>query len=243
MNILIVYAHPEPNSLNGFLKDLAVETLSAAGHEVIVSDLYEKNFKAVADRNDFTELNNPEKLNYIQEQYHASKNRTFTSDILEEQDHLLWADIAIFQFPIWWTESPAILKGWFDRVLAYNFAYGPGHYDQGNLRGKKAMLSITHGASSLANYGAYGLKGDLDERLFNIQHEKLFFCGMDVIEPFIFHSSTKEDAKEGLFNDYRKKLLNISNEPVIPFHPLSHYEKGQLKDQYKTSIQQELEMS
>ncbi|WP_043930654.1 NAD(P)H-dependent oxidoreductase [Bacillus sp. EB01] len=237
MNILIVFAHPEPKSLNGFLKDFAVETLSAAGHDVIVSDLYGKNFKAVADRNDFTVLHNPEQLNYIMEQYHASKNRTFTNDILEEQDNLLWAEIVIFQFPIWWTESPAILKGWFDRVLAYNFAYGPGHYDQGNLRGKKAMLSITHGASSLANYGIHGLKGDLDERLFNIQHEKLFFCGMDVIKPFIFHASAKDDIKEELFNEYREKLLNIPNEPVLSFHPLSHYEKGQLKDEYKKQLE------
>ncbi|WP_409303894.1 NAD(P)H-dependent oxidoreductase [Peribacillus sp. SCS-155] len=237
MNIFIVYAHPEPKSMNGFLKDFAVETLSTAGHDVIVSDLYAMDFKAVADCDDFTELYNPEKLNYILEQYHASKKRTFTKDILDEQDKLLWADIVIFQFPIWWTESPAILKGWFDRVLAYNFAYGPGHYDQGNLRGKKAMLSITHGGSSLSNYGIFGIKGDLDQRLFNIQHEKLFFCGMDVINPFLFHASAKDDIKAELLNEYRKRLVNISNEPVISFHPLSHYEKGQLKDQYKNQIE------
>jgi NAD(P)H dehydrogenase (quinone) len=41
MKILIVYAHPEPTSLNGSLKDLAVKVLKEEGHEVIVSDLYQ----------------------------------------------------------------------------------------------------------------------------------------------------------------------------------------------------------
>ena len=40
MNVLIVYAHPEPKSFNGAMKDLAVEVLDGAGHAVRVSDLY-----------------------------------------------------------------------------------------------------------------------------------------------------------------------------------------------------------
>ncbi len=44
MKILIVYAHPEPQSFNGALKDLAVEVLNGAGHEVQVSDLYTPGF-------------------------------------------------------------------------------------------------------------------------------------------------------------------------------------------------------
>ncbi|MGC5324682.1 NAD(P)H-dependent oxidoreductase [Brevibacillus sp. SYSU BS000544] len=40
MNALIVYAHPEPKSFNGALKDLAITVLTANGHQVKVSDLY-----------------------------------------------------------------------------------------------------------------------------------------------------------------------------------------------------------
>ncbi len=39
MNVLIVYAHPESQSLNGSLKDFAVSHLQAAGHNVQISDL------------------------------------------------------------------------------------------------------------------------------------------------------------------------------------------------------------
>lgn len=53
MKTLIVYAHPEPKSLNGSLKDLAVSTLEKAGHEVRVSDLYAMSWKAVVDTADY----------------------------------------------------------------------------------------------------------------------------------------------------------------------------------------------
>ncbi len=52
MNVLIVYAHPEPRSLNGALKDFAVARLEAAGHAVQVSDLYAMGWKAVLDAGD-----------------------------------------------------------------------------------------------------------------------------------------------------------------------------------------------
>lgn len=45
MNVFIVYAHPEPRSLNGSLKDFAVSVLIKAGHQVQVSDLYAMKFK------------------------------------------------------------------------------------------------------------------------------------------------------------------------------------------------------
>jgi NAD(P)H dehydrogenase (quinone) len=41
MNILIVYAHPEPQSLNGSLNTMMVNKLESLGHSVQVSDLYQ----------------------------------------------------------------------------------------------------------------------------------------------------------------------------------------------------------
>ena len=52
MKILLIYAHPEPRSLNGALKDFAITHLEAAGHEVEVSDLYSMRWKASLDPDD-----------------------------------------------------------------------------------------------------------------------------------------------------------------------------------------------
>jgi NAD(P)H dehydrogenase (quinone) len=53
MKIFLVYAHPEPRSFNGAMKDLAVSTLTKQGHQVVVSDLYATKFWAGASRADF----------------------------------------------------------------------------------------------------------------------------------------------------------------------------------------------
>jgi len=77
-----------------------------------------------------------------------------TADVAAEQDKLRRADLVIFQFPMWWFSMPAIMKGWFERVYAYGFAYGVGEhsekrwgerYGEGALKGKRAMLVVTTG--------------------------------------------------------------------------------------------------
>ncbi len=52
MKVLLIYAHPEPRSLNGGLKNFAIRHLLQAGHEVQVSDLYAMRWKAGYDADD-----------------------------------------------------------------------------------------------------------------------------------------------------------------------------------------------
>ncbi|GIM45425.1 NAD(P)H dehydrogenase [Collibacillus ludicampi] len=236
MNALIVYAHPEPKSFNGALKDLAVRFLTEQGHQVQVSDLYAMNFKAVADREDFVELSNPEFFKYQLEQIHASQNGLFSPDIAAEMEKLRWADFVLFQFPLWWFSVPAILKGWIDRVFAMGFVYGGGMwYDKGGLKGKKAMLSLTTGGPAHI-YSKDGINGDIDQILFPIHHGMLFFSGMEVLPPFIAWSvaSASDEQRERYLEEFKQRLLTIESTEPIPFHPLSHYgENLQLKDEYK----------
>ena len=63
MNILYIYAHPEPRSFNGSLKDVAMVTLAKNGHAVKVSNLYAMKWKAVLDAQDFRMRRNPYQFN------------------------------------------------------------------------------------------------------------------------------------------------------------------------------------
>jgi NAD(P)H dehydrogenase (quinone) len=117
-HVLIVYAHPEPQSLNGSLTSVAVATLREQGHEVQVSDLYAMKWNAVADAADFRQMQQPDRLHYVRESKHAYTDRTQAPEIEAEQRKLFWADAVIFQFPMWWFTMPAILKGWVERVFA-----------------------------------------------------------------------------------------------------------------------------
>lgn len=53
MNILIVHAHPEPQSFTTSLKTTAQQTFKKLGHRVEVSDLYAMQFNPVASKEDF----------------------------------------------------------------------------------------------------------------------------------------------------------------------------------------------
>ena len=144
MKAFIVFAHPEPQSYGSSLLRTAGHTLRQRGHEVVVSDLYAMGFNPVASANDFLERRFPEQLHYDREQKHAVEHSAFAPDIQAEIDKLLWCDLLILQFPLWWFSVPAMMKGWIDRVFVNGVAYGKGRrFDAGGLKGRKGMLALT----------------------------------------------------------------------------------------------------
>lgn len=191
MKVLIVFAHPEPRSLNGALLDVAVRELKRLGHEVRVSDLYAQGWKSEVDRGDFPSLGQGERLKPAAASKQAFEADTLTDDVKAEIEKLLWADVLILQFPLWWFSMPAILKGWVDRVFAYGFAYGVGEhsdkrwgdrYGDGTLKGKRAMLVVTAGGWE-EHYSGRGVNGPIDDLLFPINHGILYYPGYDVLPP------------------------------------------------------------
>lgn len=236
MNILIVYAHEEPRSFNAAMKNVAIRTFEELGHTVVVSDLYRMKFKAVADANDFLERRDRHTLKRQQEELASVQLGTLATDILEEQRKLRACDLLILQFPMWWFSMPAILKGWIDRVLTMGFAYGGGRwYDQGGLQGKRALLSFTTGGPE-GLYTPTGINGEMDRILFPIQHGILFFCGLEVLPPFIAHGiARKEDLERGaVLEAYRQHLLGLDQMSPLPFHPIAHYDQMlQLKPEHQ----------
>lgn len=201
MKVLLVFAHPEPRSLNGALRDIAVKELEAQGHEVQVSDLYAMGWKSEVDRADFSSLTPHARLKVAAASGEAFAASALTEDVKAEQEKLLWADGLILQFPLWWYSMPAILKGWVDRVYAYGFAYGVGEHSdkhwgdrfgEGTLAGKRAMLIVTTGGWE-EHYSARGINGPIDDLLFPINHGILFYPGYDVLPPFVAYRVDRLD--------------------------------------------------
>ena len=227
MNVLLVYAHPEPRSLNGSLKDFAVARLEAAGHHVQVSDLYAMQWKASLDAHDSLDREPDARFNPSLDSKHAFANGRQSTDIAQEQEKLRWADAVILQFPLWWFSMPAILKGWVERVYAYGFAYGVGEhsdshwgdrYGEGSMAGKRAMLLVTTGGWE-SHYGARGINGPIDDVLFPIQHGVLYYPGFDVLPPFVvYRTSRMDDARFASVQDELGQRLDaLWTTPPIPF--------------------------
>jgi len=201
-NILLVYAHPEPRSLNGSLRDFTRAQLTALGHTVQVSDLYAMNWKAAFDGADFPSRDSMARLQVAAESQRAFSDRTQTPDVAAEQEKLRWADAVLFQFPLWWFSMPAILKGWVERVYAYGLAYGVGEhsesrwgdrYGEGSFAGKRAMLIVTAGGWA-QHYTERGINGPIDDLLFPIQHGILYYPGFSVLPPFVVYRADSIDA-------------------------------------------------
>jgi len=213
MNILYVYAHPEPRSFNGALKDVAMVSLAKKGHSVKVSNLYAIKWKAVLDTQDFRMRQNPYQFNPAVEQIHGVGTGSLAPDLQDEIAKVTWADLLIFQFPVWWSSMPAILKGWFDRVFVQGFVVDleKGRvYEKGLLKGKRAMIVATTGSPEDL-YRPGGIHGDLKAHLSIITHNIFEFVGMTALPSFIVFRAADMTREEGTqqLDRYRKFLEEL----------------------------------
>ena len=221
MNVLIVFAHPEPQSFNGALFETAIATLQAAGHTVVTSDLHRLGFNPVSDRRNFTTAQDPDFLKLQAEELHAAESHTFAPELETEMAKVEAADLMIWQFPLWWFGVPAILKGWVDRVFAMGRAYGGGRvYDTGLFRGKRALLSLTTGGPEGA-YAPGGFNGDIQAILRPIHRGMLEFTGFQVLAPQIHYGPVRVDPaqREAWLQAWTQRLQSIEREVPIKVGP------------------------
>lgn len=131
MKTLVVIAHPLSDSLCDALAQTAIKSLTAAGHEIVVENLYDAGFSPV--------LTAAERQSYYRLPFDASA-------IAGQVERLLAAEALVLVFPTWWFGFPAMLKGWFDRVwgpgVAYDHASDLGPI-RPRLRNLKYALAIT----------------------------------------------------------------------------------------------------
>jgi NAD(P)H dehydrogenase (quinone) len=217
LNVFIVYAHHEPGSFTSAMKNVAIQTLEAQGHEVTVSDLYGQGFSAVAQKWDFVTTSGRH-FNYMLEQKHSAiLQNSFSPDIVGEIQKLKNADMVLVISPIWWFSVPAILKGWFDRVLAMGVAWDTGKfYENGLMRGKQAMLAVV-GGHPADYYEANGRhRTTTVQMLHHINHGTLAFCGFNVQEPFVALNilGTTKEGRDKALQDFEVRVKNMVASPL-----------------------------
>lgn len=128
MNVLIIYAHPNPKSFNHAVLEHVMHGLMDGKHNLNVIDLYEENFNPVLVFNENI------KRSDLENDLEISKYKK----LIQDAEHL------IFIYPVWWYGMPAILKGFIDRVFVSGFAYtNRGKFPKGLLRNKSAWVVYT----------------------------------------------------------------------------------------------------
>jgi len=171
MKVLIIYAHPRPQSFNHAILESFINGLSKAGHTYEVVDLYAVNFNPCLSENDFRTFSEGE----------------VPDDIRIQQEKVSWAEGIVFIHPVWWTGPPAILKGWVDRVFSLGFAYSidakEGHVT-GLLRKQKALVINTAGGTE-EEAKMFGTT----DALKKIEDDLIFrFVGITNVEHAVFYN-------------------------------------------------------
>lgn len=108
MRVLYLYCHPVPESYHGALRAVALAGLAKAGHSVDLCDLYVERFDPVlgaGERRSYHDL--------------ECNQRGLESYI----DRLRRAEALVVQFPTWCFGPPAMLKGFFDRLILPGVAF------------------------------------------------------------------------------------------------------------------------
>ncbi|WP_212986767.1 NAD(P)H-dependent oxidoreductase [Actinoplanes auranticolor] len=224
---LWVYAHPRRGSFNDRLFTAGVEALSER-YEVLTSDLHAQGFDPVLGDRDLGDLaGRPGNIAELAGEAYARGQ--LSDDVRAEQAKLAAAELLVVQFPLWWYGPPAILKGWFDRVLTSGFAYGdtdpdlglPRRYGDGGLAGRKALIVVTAGEDA-KSIGPRGISGDLDSLLFPLTHGVFWYVGIETLDLHVIHDADGLDSA-GVADEIerlRRRVRTAGSEPARPYRRL-----------------------
>lgn len=127
---LIVFAHPSHDGHNGYFLKKIEEILQAKSYDYEVMDLYKKNFQACL----------------CDDELYTMGRKNISPENLTIQEKIIASNRLIFIYPTWWQNMPAILKGFFDRIITggFGFKYIKG-IPVGLLKNKKAAIFTTSG--------------------------------------------------------------------------------------------------
>jgi putative NADPH-quinone reductase len=137
MKILYVYCHPLPESFHAAIRVEALAGLKEAGHEVDLFDLYAEKFDPVLTEDG-------------RRHYHDEPgNRAGLEPIIARIQR---AEAIVAQFPTWCFGPPAMLKGFFDRVMMPGVAFDlsdPAHVKPKLQNIRKIAGVVTYGRPRL----------------------------------------------------------------------------------------------
>lgn len=213
---LIIFCHPDngTTSHNGRILRTVKEVLAKKQKPFEVLDLYASHFNPLLSRREYDRI--------------RARERIVEEDVRAMQSKISAATTLIFIYPVWWYGTPALLKGFLDRVFTAGFAYRffkPHRFlvaagwvlsffpllrrlmwsrlAEGKLQGKKALIFRTYGGPNLGKR----VFGDMPSVLEN---SLLRLCGISpIIIRELFNADKQGTKKTGIEEKYLKKVENL----------------------------------
>ncbi|HFQ5034496.1 TPA: NAD(P)H-dependent oxidoreductase [Vibrio vulnificus] len=147
----------------------------------------------------------------------------FDINIDKEQARLLEHDVIVFQFPLYWYSTPALLKEWQDLVLEYGFAYGT----DGTALKDKLMLCVVSAGGKEEAYKAEGYNHFTIRQLLAPIEQMAALTSMHYLPPFaIFGARTAlEENRIDQHVERYATLLQALVEDRVNIHAANHWNK------------------
>ncbi|MCL2558269.1 MAG: NAD(P)H-dependent oxidoreductase [Treponema sp.] len=181
MKVFVVYAHPSADSFTREALDSFLAGLESSGHSYELSDLYAMNF--------VTDLSEAE---YLREAYYRREIPP-PPDVLAEQEKINAADAIAFVFPLFWSDAPAKLVGWFSRVWTYGFAYGEGR----TMRTLEKALVICSAGNTMEHFRETGILGALEKVMLDDRiHDRAKAKELVIMEGTSRETALREAGRE-----------------------------------------------
>ena len=184
MKNLIVYVNPDEKSFSHEIKEYVKEYFLKRGHEVEVRDLYKQNFNPVLSLKELEMLD----------------QKKVPRDVREEQRYLEWADVIIFIYPVWW-QIPAMMKGYFDRVFSYGYAYVLEGDEPKGLFPSKKVLKYNPMGTPRKIYEKNGLRQAYEKAIDSGIIES---TGLKIVDSILFGGNPRENKE--LREKYLKEI-------------------------------------
>jgi glutathione-regulated potassium-efflux system ancillary protein KefF len=143
----------------------------------------------------------------------------FDIDVEREQAALAEADLLVWQHPIYWYTVPALLKLWWEKVLAHGWAYGVGG---DALVGKRCLWVATTGGEDVS-YEDDAMHAHPFTTYEPVVRQTARFCGMGWETPLILHGAHRVSETElyTFAGRYRQTLVDLLAAPSLPAEVMS----------------------
>lgn len=184
MKNLIIYVNPEKESFSHEIMEFVKEYSLKKGHEVEIRDLYKIDFNPVLNLEEIQSLDRGEVL----------------PDVKREQEYLQWAEVITFIYPIWW-EIPAMMKGYFDRVFSYKYAYILEDDEPKGLLPPKKVFKFTPMGTPREVYEKNGLRKAYEKA---IDSGIIQSTGLKIVDSILFGGNPRDHKK--LRDKYLKEI-------------------------------------
>jgi len=109
MKVLVVHAHPNPDSFSHAIIDRVVSALANREHSVSVIDLYGLDYSPALTRAELAA--------------YPTSTPAIDPLVIEHTRLIQECSTIVFVYPTWWSSMPAILKGWIDRTMLPGVAF------------------------------------------------------------------------------------------------------------------------